>query len=80
LGCGVEAWHRWLVSWSVSTEKIEFGHVLAWPPRAWGWAGRAVRRSSAACLMGGDVFGPLLVFVSVNQVLVRLWACRGQPV
>ena len=46
-------------------------------PRA--WAGLVVfdRRSSTVCLWAW-CGGVLLVFVSVNQVLVRLWACCGQ--
>jgi hypothetical protein len=57
----------------VTTAKFRFGAVYA--PQSVGVF--AVARSAlwAAFLRGSGV----VVFCNVNQVLVRLWACRGQP-
>ena len=46
----------------------------------------SVRRILMYCLCWGvcsgcgDGLGCVVIFVTVNQVLVRLWACCGQPV
>ena len=45
----------------------------------------SVRRILMYCLAGAFVLagtrsGCVVIFVTVNQVLVRLWACCGQPV
>jgi hypothetical protein len=63
--------------WSISTEKNEFGHIWFGPESVGGLA-----VSDRHCVIGlsGLNGAVLLVFATVNQVLVRLWACRGQPV
>ena len=52
-----------------TTVKFRFGTVLS--PHSVG---------GLACVRSARPFADVLLFFgSVNQVLVRLWACRGQP-